>query len=116
MMADQNSCYETTPAPIHQLSIATAFNSLTKQEKIYAHHLSCAAWHGTRIVLRQTSPEANGIFDLIMELYATCSGDWQALSSRQEVSTKELEQFLEYAATFLSNVGNYYVRADQDVR
>lgn len=112
MVTDERSLYEASAAPIHQLLIRTAFSGLTEQEKLYAHYLSCAAWHGARIVLHQTSPEASEIFDLIMELYASCSGDWQNLAQRQKVSADEMGQFLEYAATFLSNIGNYYVSAN----
>jgi dipeptidyl-peptidase-3 len=68
-----------------------------------------AAWHGTRIILRQTSPESVGIFDFIMELYAFCSGHWHIFSTMHNVNPGELEAFLEYASTFLSNIGNYYV-------
>jgi hypothetical protein len=70
---------------------------------------SSAAWHGTRIILRQTSPESVGIFDFIMELYAFCSGHWRSFSTLHNVDPGELEAFLEYASTFLSNIGNYYV-------
>lgn len=45
-----------------------------------------------------------------MELYRVCGeGDWEKLASKAEVSIKELRQFLEYAAIFLGNIGNYYV-------
>lgn len=68
-----------------------------------------AAWHGTRIILRQVSEEAIGIFDFIMELYNWCSGQWIGLAKDADVDVTSLEEFLTYAATFLSNVGNYYV-------
>lgn len=46
-----------------------------------------------------------------MELYRVCSGgDWEKLASKAEVSIDELREFLEYAAIFLGNIGNYYVR------
>jgi dipeptidyl-peptidase III len=60
-------------------------------------------------VLRQVSPEAIGIFDFIIELFHTCSGDWDQLVSEGSIKQGECHAFLEYAATFLSNVGNYYV-------
>lgn len=72
------------------------------------HDIS-AAWHGARIIMRQVSHEAIGIFEFIMELYASCSGDWRALSNRLEVESQEMDAFLDYAGTFLSNLGNYYV-------
>ena len=70
---------------------------------------SSSAWFGARIILRQVSPESPAIFDFILELYRTCSGNWRSLVG-PDVSSEDLQQFLTYAATFLSNVGNYYVR------
>jgi dipeptidyl-peptidase-3 len=70
---------------------------------------SSAAWLGTRIILKQVSPESPAIFDFIVELHRTCSGNWNSFIG-SHVSQDDLQQFLIYAATFLSNVGNYYVR------
>ncbi|KAJ9648287.1 hypothetical protein H2199_001140 [Coniosporium tulheliwenetii] len=75
--------------------------------------MSRAAWHGTRIILRQVSPESLGIFDFILELYACCSGDWDGFVGKCGFAAAELDVFLEYAATFLSDVGNYYGSGDQ---
>lgn len=68
-----------------------------------------AAWHGTRVILRQVSAESLDIFDFILELYASCSGDWRKPLACG-ISSQELSSFVDYAATFLSNVGNYYVQ------
>lgn len=71
---------------------------------------SSAAWAGTRIILRQVSPESEVIFDLIRELYRACNGDWDSLlADPSDESRRYLQQFLRYAATFLSNMGNYHV-------
>lgn len=98
---------------IHQLSVEAAFNELDPREKLYAHHLAKAAWSGTRIIHRQVSPESSGIFDFIMRLYEACKnryrGHWDALANACEVSHGDVNAFLEYAAAFLSNMGNYYV-------
>lgn len=59
--------------------------------------------------MRQVSPESPLIFDFILELYASCSGNWDSLAD-SDTSAAEVHQLLTYAATFLSNVGNYYVR------
>lgn len=119
----------TASPPIHQLSIKKAFNSLSDREKLYAHHLSRyvvriilsgwdhrltvahgrAAWHGARIILRQVSPESIGIYEFILELNSTCSGDWKVLVDEGLISQEECDALLNYAATFLSNIGNYYV-------
>lgn len=46
-----------------------------------------------------------------MELYACCSGEWEDLARATQVDAVSLDAFLTYAATFLSNIGNYYVNA-----
>lgn len=58
--------------------------------------------------MRQVSPESIAIFDFILELHASCTGDWESLTD-SEISAADVRQLLTYAATFLSNVGNYYV-------
>lgn len=113
---------------IYQLGIESLFNQLSPQEKRYSHHLarcanitpfmpdqpnlhSCrAAWSGTRIILRQVSPESLPIFNFILDLHSHCHGDWQSLCEDDGIPEDELNGFLEYAATFLSNVGNYFVK------
>ncbi|GFF48981.1 dipeptidyl peptidase III [Aspergillus lentulus] len=98
---------------IFQLSVAAAFKGLSSKEKLYAHHTARAAWHGARIILRQVSPEANDIFDFIMALYHSCDGQWEQLARRAQVDMAEVEKFLDYAAVFLSNIGNYFGSGDQ---
>jgi dipeptidyl-peptidase III len=60
-------------------------------------------------VLRQVSPESLGIFDFILELYAYCAEACKDLADMTRVNAVDLDAFLTYAATPLSNVGNYYV-------
>ncbi|KAJ5090973.1 hypothetical protein N7532_009657, partial [Penicillium argentinense] len=66
-----------------------------------------AAFHGSRIILRQVSPESETIFDLILALYQACDGNWTALANRSGVEEQSIALFLEYAATFLDSLGNY---------
>lgn len=61
--------------------------------------------------MQQVSPESPTIFDFILELHRSCAGDWNALVYELDISRETLDRFLIYAATFLSNVGNYYVCA-----
>ena len=102
------------PVPIHRMEVAQAFRKLSLREQLYAHHLSKAAWSGSRIILRQVSPESNPIFDLIMQLYEICKhrfqGQWHGFADACKVPQAEMDAFLRYAATFLSNVGNFFVR------
>lgn len=72
-----------------------------------------AAWYGARIIFRQVSPEANDIFDLLIELHTCCNGIWPTLLGEgggSNETREELRRFMEYAALFLTNMGNYYVR------
>jgi hypothetical protein len=75
---------------------------------VLTHHR--ASWLGTKILLRQTSPESEPIYDLILSLYDTVSGDWEKLKKSSDVSDVDMTFFLEYAAMFLANTGNYRVR------
>ena len=56
------------------------------------------------------SPESEDIYDFILALYHHCNGDWKKLlqdHSKDDVSENDLQNFLDYAAQFLGNVGNY---------
>ena len=66
-----------------------------------------AAFLGTRITLQQVSPESEPIYDLILCLYRACDGDWNSLAQKTGVSAEDVRFFLEYAAQFLGNCGNY---------
>ncbi|KAG9699925.1 hypothetical protein KCU95_g1020, partial [Aureobasidium melanogenum] len=96
-----------------RLEMREVFEHLTDKDKLYAHHMSRATWHGTRIILRQVSPEAEAIFDLILELNQSCSGNWLSLIKSCGIDQRELHDFLEYAALLLGNIGNYYSEGDQ---
>ncbi|KAF2280327.1 dipeptidyl peptidase III [Westerdykella ornata] len=99
--------------PIHRLDISKGFETLSTKEKHYAHHMARAAWHGARIILRQVSPESIDIFDYILKLYESCSGDWNVLVVEGYISRRDCDAFLDYAAVFLSNLGNYHGSGDQ---
>ncbi|KAK8115951.1 hypothetical protein PG984_012453 [Apiospora sp. TS-2023a] len=102
------------PPQVYRLEIAHLFNDLSEQEKLYSHYMARAAWSGARIILRQVSPESFAIFDFILALYQSCDGDWSSLVGQGGVVTdQDISSFLEYAATFLSNIGNYYGSGDQ---
>ena len=64
-----------------------------------------AAYNGTRVTLRQVSPESEPIYDLILALHHSCGGDWKKLQSQTGVSEGDVEAFLSYAAQFLGNLG-----------
>lgn len=114
------------PPSVVRLEIEKHFEALNDQQKRYAHFISKyvhlyypamriqvtdqsfrASFAGTRIVLRQLSPESEPIYDLIVSLHKSANGDWSALGKKAGIEESELTHFLEYAAMFLGNSGNY---------
>ena len=93
----------------YQLSIKDLFEGLDPREKLYAHCLSQAAWHGSRIILRQTSPEGTGIFDFIIELHRACQGQWSQFTQHFGLLPEELDSFLDFAGMFMSELNNFCV-------
>ncbi|KAH8148968.1 uncharacterized protein LAJ45_06943 [Morchella importuna] len=103
----QSHLYVDSPPTICVLEIAPHFASLTPKQKLYAHHISHAAYLGTRVCARQCSPESEHICDLILSLHKAVSGDYKKLSSATGVSDENVKYFLEYAAMVLTSCGNY---------
>lgn len=115
-MASAESSHTPPPgATIHQLKIKAIFDALSERDKLYAHYLARAAWHGSRIIMRQVSPESPDIFDFIMNLYRACDGKWDTLIAQCNITPEELAAFLEYAAMFLCNLGNFYVSQERNL-
>ncbi|KAG6053989.1 hypothetical protein E4U17_004171 [Claviceps sp. LM77 group G4] len=104
---DLKHFYADQPPSVVRLEIEKHFEPLSDKQKRYAHFISKACFAGTRIVLRQISPESEPIYDLILTLHKSCNGDWQGLAKKAGVEDTELTSFLEYAAMFLGNNGNY---------
>ncbi|KAJ5690133.1 hypothetical protein N7462_004525 [Penicillium macrosclerotiorum] len=48
-----------------------------------------------------------------MALYDTCDGNWENLADASHLDINDVESFLDYAAIFLSNMGNYFGAGDQ---
>ncbi|KAF2428880.1 dipeptidyl-peptidase III [Tothia fuscella] len=96
-----------SPPSVVRLEIKPHFEALSDQEKLYAHYLSIACYAGTRIVLHQVSPESEGIYDFIIAVHKHYNGEWKKVQSDAKLSDEELKAFLDYAAMFLGNTGNY---------
>ncbi|KAB8069451.1 hypothetical protein BDV29DRAFT_161442 [Aspergillus leporis] len=65
-------------------------------------------------MLLQTSPEAEGIFDFILELHRACSGRWDDFRDRG-IKQEYLDAWLDFAGMFLSSLGNYFGGGDRKV-
>ncbi|GAM87694.1 hypothetical protein ANO11243_057210 [Dothideomycetidae sp. 11243] len=95
------------PPTIVPLGIKPHFEALDATEQKYAHYISRASFSGTRIVLRQVSPESEPVYDMIIALHKSCGGDYSSLKKKAELSDEDLKHYLSYAAQFLGNGGNY---------
>lgn len=62
------------PPTVVPLKIKPHFEALTEQEQKYAHYISKACLAGTRVVMRQVSPESERIYDFIISLHNHCHG------------------------------------------
>ncbi|KAG9240713.1 putative dipeptidyl peptidase 3 [Calycina marina] len=96
-----------SPPSTVNLVIKKHFDALSDKEKRYAHYISKSAFAGTRITLRQVSPESEAVFDFIIELFKSFNGDWAAAQKKSGIRDEDLKHFLEYSAQFLGNCGNY---------
>ncbi|KAK0181984.1 hypothetical protein PV327_000159 [Microctonus hyperodae] len=116
-MSDDISLY-TLPnsQPIVLLECETAFNSLSQNEKFYAHYLSQAAWNGGLICLIQTSPESPLIFAFLHKIFTSTSIEELKKSAIDAgVLDEEFTAFLVYACGVLSNSGNYKSFGDSKI-
>ncbi|KAI0164787.1 peptidase family M49 [Xylariaceae sp. FL1272] len=95
------------PPSVVRLEIEKHFEPLNDKQKRYAHFISRASFQGTRVVLRQISPESEPIFDFILALHKSSGGDWKSLQSKSNIADEDLDDFFNYAAQFLGNNGNY---------
>ncbi|KAI0508389.1 peptidase family M49 [Xylaria bambusicola] len=95
------------PPSVVRLEVEKHFEPLGDKQKRYAHFISRASFQGTRVILRQVSPESEPIFDFILALYHSSGGDWKSLQSKAGISDVDLDHFFSYAAQFLGNSGNY---------
>lgn len=63
------------PPTVARLEIKPHFEALSQQEKKYSHFISRAAFAGTRVNLRQVSPESEDIYDFLLALHEASGGN-----------------------------------------
>lgn len=106
--------YVADPAPYCSLNVATHFAALTKTEKLYAHHLGRASWHGAPIITEQWSPYAREICRLIASVWSTTLSntmvdlvEYKKRAISAGVTDQHWLDALEWSAQVLSNLVNY---------
>ncbi|OQR77211.1 dipeptidyl peptidase 3-like [Tropilaelaps mercedesae] len=96
--------------PFQKLDCETAFQSLSKREKLYAHYLSRASWNGQFITMFQTSPESPLIFiflDKVLRLKPTVEETLAHLEKQHGFTKDDVKAFVVYVGAFMGNGGNY---------
>lgn len=110
MAADKSQYVLPTDQPFVRLEIESAFNGLTEQEKLYAHHISKASWAGGLVTFLQTSPESGPLFVLLHKLFSSQPvSDFKSQAVKAGFSEDQVKALLVYAAGVLANAGNYKV-------
>ncbi|AYV76626.1 MAG: hypothetical protein Terrestrivirus10_10 [Terrestrivirus sp.] len=116
--------------PVSVLNAKHAFDQLTDREKQYAYWMTKASWAGSPICYVQTSHESLGMFQVLNAFFShvLCLTNCDKNSSHEElanaiykelmnhmansgydnsISEDDVNNFLQYCATFYDNMGNY---------
>ena len=93
--------------PYFRLQIAKAFASLTQSERLYAHHMNTACWHGTSMCSSQVSAESPAILKMFFTLFSNNSVAQLREACAGKVEADDFDKFVEYAALFYANMGTY---------
>ena len=102
--------------PVHPLECCTSFKQLDANEQRYVHHLTKAAWAGSRICIHQASTESPDIFGLLQTMFSLVGGATalreKCMQPPYAVSAEAITAWLAYTTTFYGNLGNYYASGD----
>ncbi|KAJ3148629.1 hypothetical protein HDU86_007383 [Geranomyces michiganensis] len=115
MSATNNHLLADTALPICRLEVSKHFETLTKEQKLYTHHIARASWAGSRVLSRSQSEWAPDLVDLFREIFTDPTTltaavprtrDIAALKAAAGVAEDEWKYFMEYAVSILYNLGN----------
>ena len=95
---------------IVNIEFKDSFDQLTEEEKNYLYYLSKACWTGQIIDLFQTSYESPALFMIFQMYFSSFNSVYeieQIIKKNKEIDIAVFNKFMEYAAKFYSNFGNY---------
>ena len=94
--------------PYLRLECGKPFSLIAPRERLYAHFMATASWHGLGVVATQVSRESRPILQFFLSLLtANTVADLKAAAAKAGASEDELDQLLEFFALTYSNGGNY---------
>ncbi|CAH7671578.1 peptidase family M49-domain-containing protein [Phakopsora pachyrhizi] len=98
--------------PICSLNITESFEGLTNDERLYAHWMSRASWHGARLIMNQWTPRAEQLYNFITCVFGSTDdptrlSSFQSLKSQSSLRDQEWNDLLDYCSQVLSNLCNY---------
>lgn len=82
---------------------------LSREEKLYAYHLSKASFDGYPILFLQKSRESPAIYFILHNVFSEESAESlrAKATNEHEWTAEEFDAFLLYVAAFYCNTGNY---------
>jgi len=106
----------TNPTPkiisIINIDFRESFDQLTEEEKNYLYYLSKACWAGQLIDLFQTSYESPALFMIFQKFFGSFPDvyELEEIMKKNDIDPDIFDKFMEYAARFYSNFGNYTIK------
>lgn len=98
---------------IVNIEFKESFDQLTEEEKNYLYYLSKACWTGQIIDLFQTSYESPALFMIFQMYFSSFNSVYeieQIIKKNKDIDIAMFNKFMEYAAKFYSNFGNYTMK------
>ena len=99
---------------IININFNETFEQLTEEEKNYLYYLTQACWTGQIIDLFQTSYESPALFMIFQMFFGSFESidnlENEIIKKDEKITPDMINKFLEYAAKFYSNFGNYTLK------
>ena len=99
---------------IININFNETFEQLTEEEKNYLYYLTQACWTGQIIDLFQTSYESPALFMIFQMFFGSFESidnlENEIIKKDEKITPDMINKFLEYAAKFYSNFGNYTIK------